>query len=51
VLTVEKNVKFLSNLMEQDQYIVENVMLREDPQEDHIEDIRNICKILIIINR
>jgi hypothetical protein len=34
VLTVGKNVKFRSNLMEADRYTAENAMQREDPQEE-----------------
>jgi hypothetical protein len=34
VPNVEKNVKFLSNLTEVDQYTVENVILVEDPREE-----------------
>jgi hypothetical protein len=34
VLTVERNVKFRSNLTEADPYTAENVMQREVPQEE-----------------
>ena len=34
VLNVDKNVKFHSNLMEEDLYTAENVMLNEDPLEE-----------------
>ncbi len=35
---VVKNVKFPSNLMEQDQYTAGNVMLRDDRKEEPTED-------------
>ena len=34
VLSVERNVKFRSNLMEADRYTAKNAMQREDPQEE-----------------
>ncbi len=34
VLSVNRNVKFRSNLMEADPYTAENAMQREDPQEE-----------------
>jgi hypothetical protein len=34
VLNVDKNVKFLSNQMQADLYIVENVIVNEDPREE-----------------
>jgi hypothetical protein len=34
VLSVARNVKFRSNLMEADPYTAENAMQREDPQEE-----------------
>jgi len=34
VLSVARNVKFRSNLMEADRYTAENAMQREDPQEE-----------------
>jgi len=34
VLSVERNVKFRSNLMEADRYTAENVMQREDRREE-----------------
>ena len=34
VLSVARNVKFRSNLMEADPYTVENAMQREDPREE-----------------
>ena len=34
VATVERNVKFPSNLMEADRYTAENVILNEDRRED-----------------
>jgi len=34
VLSVVRNVKFRSNLMEADPYTAENAMQREDPQEE-----------------
>ena len=34
VLSVERNVKFRSNLMEADRYTAENAMQREDHQEE-----------------
>ena len=33
-LNVDKNVKFLSSLIQADQCIAENVMLNEDPREE-----------------
>jgi hypothetical protein len=39
VPNVDKNVKFLSNLTETDLYTAENVMQREDPQEEIDIDI------------
>jgi hypothetical protein len=33
-LSVDKNVKFLLNLILADRYIVENVTLNEDPREE-----------------
>ena len=40
VLSVNRNVKFRSNLMEADPYTAENAMQREDPQEEIQEDIK-----------
>jgi len=34
VPNVDKNVKFLSNLMEADRYTAESAMQREDPREE-----------------
>ena len=34
VLNVDRNVKFLSSLTQADLYIVENVMVNEDPREE-----------------
>jgi len=34
VLSVARNVKFLSNLMEADPYTAENATQREDPHEE-----------------
>ncbi len=34
VLNVDRNVKFRSSLTQADLYIVENVMVNEDPQEE-----------------
>ena len=34
VLNVDKNVKFLSSLTQADLYIVENVIVKDDPREE-----------------
>ena len=34
VLNVDRNVKFLSSLTQADPYIVENVIVNEDPREE-----------------
>ena len=34
VLNVDRNAKFLSSLTQADLYIVENVMVNEDPREE-----------------